>query len=144
MSDKKDQNIEAIAKLLVFTQQGVIKWDFLDPGLIQKNMADGLISSAYKCSYNEKFLRIYLKKYKATNAIDFFNSSYLQNLGVKDSVEPGWVSEVVLELTDQNGNSMWQFPNEKMLRDLLEAIKYKSSGAQDLIQSLISDNSDLG
>jgi hypothetical protein len=142
MPDKKDQNIEAMAKLLFLTQQGTIAWNSEDPSVIEKKTTDETISSVFLSQYKDKLIRIYLRKYKALG---------LQGLGLKGlglaglglpSVNYDWKEEVILELTDDKGNSIWQFPKETILNDLLQAVKYKASGAYDLIQSLLSDNSD--
>lgn len=138
MSDKQDQNIEAIAKLLFLTQHGKINWISIDPSVIRTSANDEVICSAFLCSYKEKQLRIYLRKYKAMPApIDW--TSQIFGVKVQKTSEPRWYSEVILELTDDRENSAWQFPKEKILHDLLEAVKYKASGAHDLIQSLLSE-----
>jgi hypothetical protein len=43
------------------------------------------------------------------------------------------------KLTDDVNNSVWKFPKERILHDLLEAVKYKTSGANDVIQSLLNE-----
>ncbi len=141
MSDNQDKNLEAIAKLLFLTQQGKINWTPIDPNKVKTTYENEIISFVFSTSYKEKRLRIYKRKYKTlqiiTPSIRFSIQDYLNP--VKETV---WVSEIALEITDNYGNPIWRFPEEEILRDLLEAIKYKASGAHDLINSLLSDESE--
>ncbi|MBK8815461.1 MAG: hypothetical protein IPN42_08125 [Methylococcaceae bacterium] len=102
------------------------------------------VSSAYTCSYKEKNLRIYERNYKPA-AYDTRNLGLATFVTSSGSIETALgnrdlVSEVILEIVDEKNNPLWQFPKEKILKDLLETVRYKISGAQDLIQSLISDS----
>lgn len=143
MFDNQDKNLEAIAKLLFLTQQGKINWIPNNPNNIKTTYADEIISFAFSTSYKEKPLRIYKRKY---TTLKLKSIGVLGKISMQDIINPPteavWISEIVLEITDENGNSIWQFPEEKILRDLLEAVRYKASGAHDLIQSLLSDDSD--
>lgn len=145
MNNKQDQYIEAMAKLLFLTQQGKVEWKPIDPNLIFINTDKNRVSSAYTCSYKEKNLRIYERNYKPA-VYDTRNlglGAFVTSSGSIDSTALGnrdLVSEVILEIVDDKNNPLWQFPKEKILKDLLETVRYKISGAQDLIQSLISDS----
>lgn len=142
MSDNQDKNLEAIAKLLFLTQQGIINWISNDPNNIKTTNNDEIISLAFSTSYKKKPLRIYKRKYKTLKEVRSLERA-LKGISIHDILNPPKetvvVSEIVLEITDDKGNSIWQFPDEKILWDLLEAIKYKVSGAHDLINSLLSD-----
>jgi hypothetical protein len=143
MLDNQDKNLEAIAKLLFLTQQGKIKWMPDDPNSISKVYNDEIISSAFSATYREKPLRIYKRKYKTLKVVRSL-AGVLGGISMQEILNPPKetvvVSDIVLEITDKKGNGIWQFPDEQILGDLLEAIKYKASGAQDLIDSLLSED----
>jgi len=144
MSDNQDKNLEAIAKLLFLTQQGKINWTPNDPNNIKTTSENEIISFAFSTFYKEKPLRIYKRKYKTLRAIRPLG--LMGAFSIQDVLNPAkeavWISEITLEITDKKGNSIWQFPEEQILLDLLEAVKYKASGAYDLISSLLSDESE--
>lgn len=143
MTDNQDKNLEAIAKLLFLTQQEKIIWTPNDPNNIKTTYEDEIISFAFSTSYKEKPLRIYKRKYKT---LKVKSSGLMGAMSMQDILNPVkeavWISEIILEIIDKKGNSIWQFPEEEILWDLLEAIKYKASGAHDLINSLLSDESE--
>lgn len=136
MSDAGDQNIEAIGKLIQLTQKGKVEWNSVDPDVVQSHPPEDMVNSVFICNYKDKLLRIYHRKYKSYPGLglSFFS------INEKSPKEKKWFSEVVLELIDDSGNSVWQFPKERILHDLLDAVKYKASGASDVIQSLLDEN----
>jgi hypothetical protein len=107
----------------------------VDPSVIQVQDPGDIVSSIFICTYNNSFLRIYHRKYKSfPRALGgFFGTSK------PSKEEKSWYSEVILALTDDVNNSVWKFPKERILHDLLEAVKYKTSGANDVIQSLLNE-----
>lgn len=137
MNEKVDKNLEAMGKLILLTQKGKIEWESINPDVVQRSGQDDIISSAFMCSYKEQLLRVYLRKYKAAPK-SFGLISVIVSDGKKPSLQ--WYSEVILELINSNGHSLWQFPKENILKDLLEAIRYKTSGAHNVIQSLLDEN----
>jgi hypothetical protein len=144
MSD--DQHIGAMAKLLFFTQQGKLIWTPIKPEKVKAIPENEVISSFFSCTYKNQSLRIYKKKYKTIRKIYPSNFSALSaavaGAFYDYKTEVVWDADIVLEITDNFGNSIWQFPEENILDDLLEAVKFKASGAQELIQLLLTDDSE--
>lgn len=137
MSEVVDKNIEAIGKLIFLTQKGKVQWSSEEPSVVRGLASDDVISSVFGCRYNETQLRIYLRRYKGDvpRTLGLLPSWAVE---VKHS-EMRWYSEIVLEVVDDYGNSIWQFPKENILRDLLEAVKYKTSDAHGVIESLLKE-----
>lgn len=135
MSETGDQNIDAIGKLIQLTQKEHVEWNSVDPDVVQSQIPEDIVSSVFICDYKGKLLRIYYRRYKGYPGLAY--SIFHGN--EKSSKEKKWFSEVVLELIDDNGNSVWQFPKERIMNDLLDAVKYKASGASDVIQSLLNE-----
>lgn len=137
MSENIDKNLEAMSKLLLLTQKGKIEWRSVDPKTVQGVGPEDIISSSFVCTYQDKLLRVYRRKYKAAPRPASFAALFGNDL---KRPEMRWYNEPVLELISQEGHSVWQFPKETILNDLLEAIRYKASGADDLINSLLGEN----
>ncbi|MCI5137369.1 MAG: hypothetical protein D3922_02890 [Candidatus Electrothrix sp. AR1] len=138
MSEKQDINIEAMAKLISLTRDGKLEWSSVSPGMVKGQQDDDIINSVFTTQYKDKFLRLYHRKYQnipySTAAVSgFFGAA------VAASIKKKWYNEVVLELISEQGDSLWVFPKENILQDLLKAIKYKASGANDLIKSLLQE-----
>lgn len=136
MGEKTDRNIDAMGKLLLLTQKGAIEWKSVSPSSVKGAGLEDIVTSSFVCKYQDKFLRIYRRKYKGPSSLSFLGGIWGNT---EKQSELRWYSEVVLELIDENGSSLWQFPKGEILRDLLEAIKYKASGAHDLINSLLNE-----
>jgi len=134
MSDGKSKTLEATARLLFLTQNGDIDWYLGEPEDVQNKKTNGeILRSVFRTEYRDKTLQIYERRYQ-----QLFRGG-LSGLLVDSSSEPQmrWRTDVCLELIDVEGAMLWEFPNEEILPDLLEAIRYKVSGAGDLIDSLL-------
>lgn len=134
MTDGKSKTLEAMGRLLLLTQNGEISWYLVDSEDVQnKKKDDEIISSVFRAEHKDKLLQIYRRRYQQLyTSVPFFVSG-------SSSKEPQvrWRTDVCLELIDPDGALLWEFPEEEILTDLLEAIRFKVSGAGDLIDSLL-------
>ncbi len=122
MKEKRDKYIEAIAKIIELTRANTLSWNSVNNSAVQKTMSDNIISSVFSTSYKEKILRIFKRQYQRQ---------------YQDA--PVWLEEVVLEIVDNKGISLWTFPKEAIINDLLRTIQFKISGADDLMNSLLNE-----
>ena len=122
MKEKQDKYIEAIAKIIELTRANILSWNTVNNSAVQKTMSDNIISSVFSTSYKEKILRIFKRQYQRQ---------------YQDA--PVWLEEVVLEIVDNKGISLWTFPKEAIINDLLRTIQFKISGADDLMNSLLNE-----
>lgn len=134
MQEQKDKNIEAIAKIISLTREDRLTWRSVDISEVQNNNSDDEISSVFVTTYKNKILRVYQRKYKGPTLA----SKIRMFVDAKES-QMTWYSEIVLELVNHSGHSLWSFPKEDILKDLLKVIKYKVSGADELINSLLNE-----
>jgi len=132
---KSDRNVEAIARILSLTREGVIEWAPEDAGNIGNKYPDNIIDTVFTAQFKDKILRTFRRRYKAEKP-DPFASLFATQLKNPKLV---WHSQSVLEIVDEDRLSLWQFPTESMINDLHTAIKYKVSGADDLITSLLDE-----
>lgn len=135
MEEKKDKNIEAIAKLITLTRDGKLHWISIDQSEVYKNEGD-FIDSVFTTTYKEKILRLYRRKYKGPSISAQISSFFSSTV---KTTELQWHTEIILELIDASGRSLWSFPKEEILKDLLKTIKYKVSGADELISNLLNE-----
>ena len=139
MSERKDSNIEAIAKLIELTQKGRLQWNSEHPDAVKGLSPEDIVSNVFTADYSGRVLRIYQRRYK-TRFSAGLTVGLIQSALLENQTETRWVSEVILELLSEYGHSTWQFPKERILNDLLSAIRYKASGASDLIEDLLREN----
>ena len=140
MSKKKDKNIEALAKIISLTRDDKLKWKSVNSKIVQGQYLSDIISSVFVTQYQEKILRIYQRKYESSSR-DISRGAISVGAMLSASFEPKlrWHQEIILELINNEGNSLWIFPREAILNDLLVAVQYKVSGADDLINSLLEE-----
>jgi len=133
MKVKRDKYIEAIAKIIALTRSNILKWDPVNNSAVQKKNRNDKISSVFRTSYRGKILQIFKRQYQDTTVSGTLRSLALQH------TESNWFEEVILEIVDTKPSSLWTFPKEDIIKDLLRTIKFKTSGADDLIDSLVNE-----
>jgi hypothetical protein len=84
---------------------------------------DERIESVFYTTYKGKRLRLYKRTYKA----------YRNEI----TSAPYMADEVILEIVADNGLTLWTFPKVDITRDLLEAVQYEVSSANDLLVELL-------
>lgn len=141
MEENFDRELEAILKLIKLTQQGVLKWSATKPwGELVENEVTKY-TNVFFCDYENKRLRIFTEKKRKDKpsgieaGIEAITS---QSIFSVSRTYPYWVENLVLEVTNQNGQSLWRFPNKPATSDLLSAVKYSAAGVKDLLDSLLS------
>jgi hypothetical protein len=139
MEDLNDRELEAILKLIKLTQEGVLKWSVAQPNgdLIANETTR--YSNVMTCYYNEKLLRIYFesKQKDAPSPLEKMISSGI--LGKVDTF-PQWVKSPVLEISNEQGQSLWRFPYKSATQDLINSAKYQVAGVKDLLDNILSDS----
>ena len=132
--EKQDKILEAIAKVIQLTRDNSLTWIVVDTSNVQKTKNNDIISSAFCASYKQKILRIYKRQYQGLLTMAKFAMVFSSS---SKNPESSWFEEIILEIVNEKNVSLWVFPKEDILKDLLKTIKYKVSGAEDLINSLI-------
>jgi len=133
--EEKDKYIEAIGKLISLTRTGKLKWEAGTPDEIKGKKPEDFVNFVFKTFLKEKYLRIYEKKFREPK----ISLAAFYNFGSMKNEDYRWAKKIFLEIIDIEGNPIWTFPAEDILNDLLRTIKYKVSGAEDLISSLLSE-----
>lgn len=125
----------AISKLIELTQKNKIEWVATDAPKYGIGLMQDRATAAFETEHKGKHLRIYRKlppslrhRYGTTEELERANPFLTQE----------GEGKVNLEIIDDRGNVIWRFSNEEMLEDLLSAVQYKASGAQDFIDDLLA------
>lgn len=117
----EEKHVKAIVKLIRLTQEGKIKWH---------RALDDMT----------KLMRLPLTiKYYAHYKDNYFVISMADPLSVR-SLKQIFLGEVILEITDLNYESIWQFPSSSLIRDLWEIIMRKKNIVPGIIDDFLSDN----
>lgn len=119
--------VTAIAKLNELTRQRLMKWQSTQP----IRLADS-VGSAYETAYQGRRLRIV--EYTPPRVRGFFQSPHSQER-VYGAAPP---KDVVLEIVDDQGQIIFEFPKVQGITDLFDTIKLQLSDVEDFIKSLIT------
>ncbi len=133
MTEDKNKWIEAIAKLIKLTQDGKIKWFSYSEAESLKKFPDDRIESSFFCTYKEKNLRIYKRLFKR-HVPEFMGKFF--PLGKDGSV---YSTQTILEIFDNNDQTLWSFPKESILDDLLAAVLYQVSGIKYFLDDILKE-----
>ena len=134
-----DRELEAVLKLVELTQAGKLKWRSVAPWGDLKDVDDVKISTVFVADYREKQLRLYVEKRRKDepNSLEALFSISNAISGSKRTY-PYWIERPILEITNSDGASLWVFPHKSAMADLLKAAQRQASGANDLIDDLLS------
>lgn len=137
MNNTPDKQLEAIGKIISLTRNDFLKWQHINPNEVLRKSDEDIIKSSYIVEYKDQTIRIYHRRYKASAIFNPFKVLFTNEKSTANDMR--WYSEIVLDITNQNGESLWEFPREEILNDLLKIIKFKTSGADELINNLLNE-----
>jgi len=144
MAKEKNKWIDAVGKLLEFTQEGSLSWESINPpAYLNSEPGNSRVDVVYKALHKDRTLRLYEKRYKVEKPITFLPSNVYLNTSVTSVFDqreyPYWTSTTVLELLDDNHLSPWVFPKTQVLDDLLDAVRYQVSGVKDFLSEILAE-----
>lgn len=137
MEESTDRELEAILELIKLTQEGAIAWQPVKPSgdLIENNTVK--YTNVMQCIYGGKYLRIYTEKKLKEKPTAAEKMSLSELLG-EGRTYPYWASVSVLEITNDEGQSLWRFAYKPAIKDLLNAAKYQASGVKEFLDDILS------
>ncbi|KAB7528110.1 hypothetical protein F8C76_09525 [Flagellimonas olearia] len=110
-----------ILELIKKTKKNEVEWDEADFSPTIPDGNERLVDLAYSSNINDKNFRIY--KYNIKH--------------YRDEYEWDWSERIRLELTDNYGNTIYEFPYEYSLYDLYNAVRESTSGINDFIDDFL-------
>ena len=138
MASEREKVIDAIVKLIRETQEGRITWGIKEPPASLKLDANTAVEIVYETAYKDRRLRLYKESYLVDpgSLERSFKRITDDMLGTR---YPHWESEVILEIIDEKGKTLWTFPNVSGLDDLLDSVEYQAAGVRDFLDEIVSD-----
>lgn len=136
MSEDQEKSVEAVSKLIELTQNNEVEWNArYDQEVIPDDAGPDLV---YITKFRGRLLRLYKESTVVDNpnAADLFSGSTIIDQLVKGPSGAGRVERIVLEIIDQVGNALWQFPQTDALKDLYEAVQYQTGGVDEFLDEL--------
>jgi len=135
MAEEKNNWIEAISKLIKLTQEGKLQWSVaVDNEMSFQKTSDEKIDTVFRAYYKGRILRIYKRSYLAKLGLSFGGFS-----GIKNEPKPRLYTQVVLEIIDEEGKTLWSFPKAKILKDLLTTVEFRVAGVKDFLNDLLNE-----
>ena len=114
--------LQFVTKLNRLTQEDKLTWD---KGMIPADMLNGtdsIIVSFYRTVCEGRNIGIYEEKFQGYNPMDDIHF---------------WDNRIVLALYDDNWQLDWAFPLIPGLWELMETVRFKSSGVDDFLDSAL-------
>ncbi len=135
MSTEENKWTKLINKLIELTQKNKLIWSYVKDDSIKEKPGD-IINDYYTCAYKENDIRII-----SYNTLDFPSQpkpGVLSNLIDNFSGNKEWITRIKIEIGNNN-EGWWEIPYTSNIGDLLDTIKFKASGAQTVINDLLSE-----
>jgi hypothetical protein len=127
MSLSSEDFVNAIAKLNDLTRRGLIKWGRAQPVQLAET-----IGTAYEAAHEGRRLR--LVEYSPPRVRGFF-----QGRSAREFVHGATREhELVLEIVDDEGGPVFEFPKVQGISDLLDTVRSKLTDVEGFIRSLAS------
>lgn len=138
MPSFEEKWVTVTARILKLTQSGDIEWHVARA--CQSFAADlqDQVSCVFHTDYKMKRLRLYERIVKlrpvAASIASLFGS-------VEPSERLTKETRVFLEFTDEKGLGVWTVPHTDVLCDLLNAVRYRASGAAEFLEEMLGEES---
>lgn len=138
MTEKKDEVLEAIARLIQLTQEGTLKWSAASPWGELRSMDGFEVTFVFTSDYKSRKLRLFGFHRRVEDPGPFgISTSTSAILFGKQPTYPYWEDGVTLELTDTEGRSLWRFPSHSAIFDLLSAVRYQAAGVREFLNEVL-------
>lgn len=121
MPAEPDKWLRAVVKLTDLTQQGELDWEIAD-----YQSGPSVVGPSYFAEYKDRLLRL--------EKIQIESSDSWHGRG--ETVE-----EITLDFVDRvEKTSLWTFPSSTGLDQLYGAVRYRTAGVSDFLDSLLDDD----
>lgn len=114
--------IEAISSLNELTQNKEITWEVARPLVVGIGL--GSASAMYRARYKNRWFRL-----SVSNEPPTFGAVFGGQV----------TSPYLLEIVDEQGNSLFRIPESTGLKDLHQSIQFQLSGVDEILDSLLQE-----
>jgi hypothetical protein len=137
MSNFQEKWLKASVAILEATQQGEISWIARPPS--DSFAADllNMTEQVYIGSYKNAYLRIYEKEVEVADMPDSTLPEFFIILAGKSKTRK--IRKTFLDFCTGSAEQLWTVPDSKILPDLLQAVRYRHSGAQTFLEQILRE-----
>lgn len=134
MSDNKLD--DAVLKILKLTHLGELKWAKETPPKAMIESTDSNISSYFEAQYNARRLALFHERRRRGSMEEYLiRQSVTALVGGNDDQ---WVEFDRLALLHDDGEVAYFFPPSRVVRDLLQTVRHKTSGIDQFLDELLN------
>jgi len=128
MAEKKSDWVDAVVKLTRLTQRGELEWSMVGP-----------FEPMYPATSAEEEASVYVT-IRAGRFIRLIGRTFRRPMRSREETEPGGFVDTFFELAlvDEDGRTLWRFPNVQGLGELYAAVQYQTAGVGDLLDELLA------
>ncbi|MTV41486.1 hypothetical protein [Duganella radicis] len=132
--DKFDQ---AILKIFKLTHSGVIEWSKSTPPESIAGGSDSVISVYFEATYQGRTLGLFHERFRRQGGTLGMARTIAELTGIAaDSSQ--WGERARLVLLYEDGAVAYSFPYSRVTKDLLETVRYKTSGVDQFLDELLN------
>jgi hypothetical protein len=129
--DKFDQ---AILKIFKLTHLGKIEWGKAAPPKSVAEGRDWVLPLYFQAEYQDRKLGLFRERVRQSLAV----RSAWALAAIKEGDVPEWTEIDRLVLLDEDGEVAFSFPHSRIIKDLLETVRYKTSGVDQFLDELLN------
>ena len=133
MSDNKFD--DAVLKILKLTHLGVLSWVKESPPQALIDSTDSVISSYFESEYHSRKLALFHQRRRRTGMEEYLAK---HSLAATFSEDDKWVEIDRLVLLHDDGEIAYSFPPSRVVRDLLQTVRHKTSGIDQFLDELLN------
>ncbi|USX28671.1 hypothetical protein NHH73_10465 [Oxalobacteraceae bacterium OTU3CINTB1] len=133
MSDNKFD--DAVLKMLKLTHLGVLSWVKESPPQALIDSTDSVISSYFESEYHSRKLALFHQRRRRTGMEEYLAKNSLVAMFSEDDK---WVEIDRLVLLHDDGEIAYSFPPSRVVRDLLQTVRHKTSGIDQFLDELLN------
>lgn len=134
----EDKFNQAILKIFKLTHLGVIEWVKATVPKSLSQGSDSVFPLYFEAEYQGRKLGLFrerLRRNVVASATMKTVAAYTGE-GIKEGLQ--WVDSDRLVLLDDDGELAYSFPHSRVIRDMLETVRYKTSGVDQFLDELLN------
>lgn len=114
---------QLITKLIRFTNENKIQWEIKDPPSSIIRGTDDIVPIYFEAKYKDKYVAIYQQRFQGF---------------IPDTESFYWSERIVFAVLDAQDRVLWESAeNSPALIDLMDTVREKSAGIDDLLDDLL-------
>lgn len=133
--DKFDQ---ATLKIFKLTHSGAIEWEKSSPPESLIRGTDSLVSPYFEANYQGRKLGLFHERFKRDAESVAMAKTIAGLTGNMGSDTSQWGDRARLVLLYDDGELAYSFPYSRVIKDLLETVRYKTSGVDEFLDELLN------